>query len=457
MTSGGLPSGIGQAGLRDQLASPRLQLQVLLVLAVALGGGGVAYGLHNLIIQLTAVAILAANADRVALFFRQQSPGLIALVVATLALPVLQLIPLPAQFWQALPGRDLVQQSFALALVDPRAWSPASLDPARTLVALCGTLAPAAIIVIGSSCSREDRLLLVATVAAAAVAAFVFGAIQLSSANSWGMIYPIRPAADVLYATFANRNSAGLMFVLATALLAAMPNPAAIGWRWARLAAGALLATGVVLTQSRSSMVLLAVVAAFLLLRLACNLWRSRPTGRSASPIAIAGLSVIGVVIAAVLGVSTMTDGGRVATSLQRFQTLETDRLEMWDDGFYAAEHYWPAGSGMGTFDEVFQVHESLEYVSPRTAGRAHNDFIEIAIEGGIAALALAAMWLAWSLAVAVRESVKRSAWLPLGAGLGISCIALQSMLDYPLRNQTLLCVAAVMIVLLARQQRPTQ
>ena len=44
--------------------------------------------------------------------------------------------------------------------------------------------------------------------------------------------------------------------------------------------------------------------------------------------------------------------------------------------------------------------------------------------------------------------------WMRLGAGLGIACIAAQSVLDYPLRNQTLLCVAALLVVLLCEKRR---
>ncbi len=427
---------------------PLQQLQALLVLAVALGGGGVAYGLHNLAIQLAALAVLAANGARVAQFLRQGPRILRVLVLLTLAFPLLQLLPLPAAWWQALPGRGLVVESYALAGIDSGAWAPLSLDPARTLVAFLGLLAPAAIIAVGSALEQEDRARLVVTVALAALAVMLLGTVQLASANSAGMIYPIRHAPDVLYATFANRNSTGLLFVLALILLAALPLAQERHWLLARGAAGVLLTIGTVLTQSRSAMVLLVLAGVFVLLRLAAVAWRKqrRPI-RLVFPAALALVALGGVLAAAAL------NGGRVAESLERFDTLETDRLEMWDDAYFTAGHYWPVGSGMGTFDEVFQVHELLEYVSPRKAGRAHSDWLEIAIEGGAFALLLAAVWLGWVLLSACRRPAKDEGWLHYGAGLGLGCVALQSLLDYPLRNQTLLCVAAVLVVLLARQR----
>lgn len=423
-----------------------VQLQALVVLAVALGGGGVAYGLHNLVIQLAALAILAANGARTMQFAKHAPRLLLVLMLLTLAMPLLQLVQLPASIWQALPGRALAAESHALAGLDAQVWAPASLDPARTLVALLGLLVPATIIAVGSTLERGERNRLAVTVAAAALAAMLVGTVQLAFANSAAMIYPIRPSPDVLYATFANRNSTGLLFVLALILLAALPLQQARHWLLARGAAGVLLAIGTVLTQSRSAMVLLALAGLFALLRVVRAIWRKQ---RRPIPVVLSA-TILALVLGGVLAAAALS-GGRVAESLERFDTLETDRLEMWDDARFAAGQYWPVGSGMGTFDEVFQVHESLEYVSPRKAGRAHSDWLEIAIEGGLAALVLAAAWLGWVLLALGRRPVQGEGWLHYGAGVGLACIALQSLLDYPLRNQALLGVAAVLVVLLAR------
>ena len=121
----------------------------------------------------------------------------------------------------------------------------------------------------------------------------------------------------------------------------------------------------------------------------------------------------------------------------------------MWEDAAFAAREYWPVGSGMGTFDEVFQLHESLEYISPRRAGRAHSDVLEVVIEGGIFSALLVLGWLAWC-AAAVFRAPPFWRWTALGAGTGVLTLLLQSLLDYPLRSQTLLCMAAVLVVLLA-------
>ena len=309
----------------------------------------------------------------------------------------------------------------------------------RTLVAFCGTFAPAAIIAVGSTLRTGEALVVARTTVVAALAAVSWGAVQLASANSTGLLFPIPAKPDVLYAVFANRNSAALFFVLALLLTALIPWRRR-GWQMAAIGGAVLLALGAVLTQSRSGMALLALALGFIGMR---EIWRRGRSRRWLGLAAIAGVAVLGLAIAT-------SGAGRLGESASRLATTETDRPEMWQDALYAARYYAPLGSGMGTFDEVFQLHESLEYVSPRRAGRAHSDWLEIAIEGGVVALMLAVGWLLWCGQAALRPSTGLARWQRVTAGVGIACIALQSLLDYPLRNQTLLCVAALLVVLLA-------
>jgi len=438
--------------LSAYLRTPLIHLQFLLVVAVVLGGGGAAYGLRNLVIQLVALAILVFNSERVVQFARLAPKSLVALVVISVAIPVLQAVPVPADFWQALPGRGMVVESFSIAGLDPQRWFSASVSPMRTLVAFSGTIVPFCMIVVGCTLRAEERIALAWSVVAIAVAALLLGAIQLSSANTFGLLFDEGERATVLYTTFANRNSTAIFFVLALCLLAGMPRPGRQVILFSGIAAAALLFIGTFLTQSRTGMVLLAVPVGLLALRFIVTLFtKSNDSAKLRSAI-WGGLASAAVLAAVVVG--SATSGGRVATSIERFSDLETDRPEMWEDGIYAAGQYWPVGSGMGTADDVFQIHESLEYVSPRRAGRVHNDYIELAIEGGLVSLAMAALWLAWAAFSAFRPGSATASWMRLGAGAGVGAIALQSLMDYPLRNQTILCVVAVLVILLAGEKK---
>ena len=432
---------------------PVTHLQILLIAAIFFGGGGVAYGLRNLLIQIVALLVLALNSGLVLRFLREAPRPLMLLVIATMALPLLHAVFLPPDLWQALPGRDAAAESFAIAGLAPDRWFSLSVSPMRTVVAFCGTLAPATVIVVGHALDRESRLLLAWTVVGGSIAAFAWGAVQLSSGNTYGLLFNERTVPNVFYGTFANRNSTALFMVLSLCILFGMPVPKNRILIVAGAAAAALLATGTVLTQSRTGMVLLVIPMGLLLLRLALGL-REQSADQTRKRFSIALVLGLATLVAGAVVVSAST-GGRAADSFARFgTTMETDRPEMWEDGLYAADQYWPVGAGMGTFDDVFQMHESLEFVSPRRAGRAHNDYIELAIESGIPGLVLAALWLGWSAFMALRPGSQHNRWTRLASGAGVAAIALQSLLDYPLRNQTLLCVAAVLVVLLAKPRR---
>lgn len=428
---------------------PVTQLQGLIVLAIALGGGGVVYGYRHMVIQLAALAVLAINFANVRKFISEAPRALAALLTLTVAIPLLQVVPLPPAVWQALPGRDLVVASYEVAGIPADGWFSFSVDPLRTLTAFCATLAPATLVVVGWSLPQEQRAVLVKTLVVTALVVLALGAVQLSSANSTGLLQRIEPEADVLYGTFSNRNSTGLFFVVVAIMLAALPFGRRGPWLAASATAVAVFVLAVVLTQSRSSMALLAVLLAFVAARGGSAFLQHKRRGGSPLPGRVLGGAAVAMalVIAALTAAALSSD--RVAESFERFSQVEDDRLEMWDDGAFVAGRYWPLGAGMGTFDEVFQIDESLEYVSPAKAGRAHNDYVELAIESGAVGLLVLLAWFAW-LAIAVwRRWRDEDRWLAVAAHASLVCVALQSVLDYPLRSQALLCTAAVLVVML--------
>ncbi len=145
------------------------------------------------------------------------------------------------------------------------------------------------------------------------------------------------------------------------------------------------------------------------------------------------------------------TAPGQIGATLERFEAKDDPRRFIWDDATYSVSRYWPAGAGMGTFDEVFQLDESLENLTKRRAGRAHNDYIELAIEAGPLGLALAGAWvlLVGGLSWQARRSSQR--WTAWAGSTFLLAIALQSITDYPLRNQTMLAMAGFALLLLAR------
>lgn len=420
-------------------------LFALLAIAVIFGGGGVGAGFFNLTVQLAAIAILAFSLPALTAFLRDGPRGLVLLVFATILLPVVQLIPLPPAIWTQLPGRELVSEGLELVGAQDR-WFPLSVDTNRTTVAILALLPPLAILVLSwkmdGAVARRAAMLVVAL----GLASVLLGALQLYSGNAVGNWFPGgRP--DELYGTFANHNSTGLFLVIALTVLIGLPlgrrNPAAS--LAGRIAMGVILAVGVVLTQSRSSSTLLAAPGIFLLFRV---WWGAKAIGSGREKL----LLPILIGTAVVLGAGAMLVANqKVQQTVERFSDLSDARPEIWDDSWAGIKRYWPVGSGTGTFDEVFQVDESLEYLDRGRAGRAHNEYLEVALESGVTGLLLVGAWLAWFLRGcigALRPSVSPGR---IAAAAALACIVLQSVLDYPLRNQALLCIAALLAVLLAR------
>ncbi|OYX61958.1 MAG: hypothetical protein B7Y89_10805 [Novosphingobium sp. 32-60-15] len=428
------------------------QITILLILAALFGGGGSGFGLSNLAVQLAALTILALNYDAVHNFLAAAPRAFIALVIATLALPLLQLVPLPPAIWSALPGRQLVAEAYSFA--DGPGWSPFTVNPARTLVAFISLIAPFTILAICCSLNEQDRTRVLGLIVGLGLLNLVPGIVEVLGGDGQSLLYPANKMPGVMFGLFANRNSTGLFLVCCLILLAALPTikRSALG-TLSRLLLATLLTLGVVLTQSRSSIALLILPAGVAIIRAISAHKSSVPQKLPMTLRAIFAAGLAGVIL---LSIAPLLGETRLGTIADRFEQGDGQRSLIWEDGRFAAERYWPLGAGMGTFDEVFQVDESLEYISPRRAGRAHNDYLELAIEAGALGMALAFGWALWIIFAAWRALATPQQW-PAIAGTGILvAIALQSLLDFPLRNQTMLCIAAFALLLIIPQRKDT-
>lgn len=425
---------------------------VIFVLAALFGGGGAGYGLSNLVVQIAALIFLALNYDAVRIFFTTAPRLLIALVLATLALPLLQLIPLPPAIWPALPGRQLISEAYGFAQ-GPN-WSALTVNQARTLVAFIGLIAPFSLLAIGWSVELADRQRLIALVIGMGLLNLLPGIAEVLNGNGQSLLYPANSMPGVMFGLFANRNSTGLFLDCCLLLLVAQPAAKrVIHGIFGKLMIATLLILGVVLTQSRSSIALLVLPAGLALAKAMATRLDTSAFKPAASPRALLATGIAAVLIISLVPILGDTRLGAVA---DRFEQGDGQRSLIWEDARFSAQRYWPIGAGMGTFDEVFQVDESLEYISQRRAGRAHNDYLELAIEAGAVGLALAVCWALWIALAAWRAIATPQRW-PALAGLGIIlAIALQSLLDFPLRNQTMLCLAAFAILLVVPQRKAT-
>lgn len=431
-------------------------LGILLAVAFASGGGGSRYAIANLAVQLTALAALALRPAAGARFWRESPLLLRILIVLSLALPVAQIVPLPEALWAALPGHDLAASSFAAA--GTTGWTTWSLVPLRTALAWTALVTPLAVVMAGWTLPRHHLLSLAWLVVGFGLVTALMGLFQLNPAGDNFVLFPAREPGAVLLGTFANRNSTALFLVFCLALACLLPTPREHpAVPWLRLGAALLLAVAIILTKSRTGLVLGAIPLGLAALKGWAWLLE-RNTGRRASPRTLHPI----VLAIGALALGTSLIGGiyiaapeRITETLERFEAKDDPRRVIWEDGDFAARRYWPAGAGMGAFDEVFQIDESLENVTLRTAGRAHNDYLELAIEAGLPGVTLAGLWIALCIFMAIKARHAQIAWAGWAGGTFLLAIALQSVTDYPLRNQTILAFAGLALLLLARAARP--
>ena len=100
---------------------------------------------------------------------------------------------------------------------------------------------------------------------------------------------------------------------------------------------------------------------------------------------------------------------------------------------------HWPWGSGLGSFVDLYPRYDTSEHVSPFFTNHAHNDFLELLLEGGIYFAVLFVFYLAVLLLNIPDTPLKRAALLAILALLA------HSLVDYPLRTLGLATIFAVL------------
>lgn len=428
---------------------------VFLAALLALGGGGSPAPLAELACQLLAAIALGlwlvnSPGKRPAL-----PKGLIALTALAVIVPLIQLVPLPPALWQALPGRESMTAALELAGASEH-WRALSVSPYRTLASVLALGPPLVMLWFAALASERELRLLVVAVAIMTMLAVVVGAGQLAQGSGGWLDFYATGEVGVLHGFNANRNTA------ADVLLIGIPALATVWSQWpsgqtrtvsiAFGGAAALLMLGVFLTGSRTGIAMIAIALGF-----AVAILRTK-SGASASPqrFGAKGWALLGGAgLVAVATVWWWREIPAFARVLARFDFSGEFRPELWRDAWFAAGQYWPVGSGLGTFHPAMLPAERLEVVDPLLPNRAHNELLEVAIEGG---LPLLACWAAIAAIVLVRlhRALVQPGHLPrpyiLFSTATIAIAALHSLVDYPLRSMAMAGLVAMSagIVLLA-------
>lgn len=418
-----------------------------LILVMLIGGGVTAFNILFLLqllvsCSLLTVLILRERPVRLAAAIGWQERSIFACIFL---LPLLQLVPLPPALWQLLPMSELnlaIRSEFGLQ----DSWYPVSSAPYDTAVSVFAIFMLAIVSAAVLRLSHRGQRLILQIIVAVAFVSVPVGAVQIASA---GRIFDFHQSnyGTLMIGFLANRNHAGLFLAGAIPLYAHLLYTSPLinlNQRHTAMIFGALiLMAGIVGTGSRAGLILGCIgcmypIAQTLLSgRLGTVTWKAKSLLACIPLIALVALSM----------------SPKFWVLLGRFQGVTDDlRWTIWQTSWRATERYWPIGSGFGTFTSAYNLNEPIENLAPEYINNAHNDFLELAIEGGIFAVSLTVITLAliiWRTIQVVSDEFKLGVSSQRIAALGFPWFAiLHSAVDYPMRRMAIVVPVVVLLVI---------
>lgn len=429
--------------LRDWLKNSLAMIFV--VMAVLLGGAsGVRAGVAaNAALQIFSLGIIlyCAWSGRKSSWPAEARP-LVWLALILLLLALLSVIPLPAGLWQQLPGRE--RAAAGLALIGMAGQSlPHSLSAQSTLASLPWLLPPFAAFLLVLRSSAQARKLLMGGILAVAILSVALGVAQLVSGphalRPYAITNPGRPVGF-----FANANHFG------TLLLCALPFCGYIAARAVQrrsktkkasgtalsVTIGVFLVIGVVVLRSVAGYGLLLVTAAatFLIYRRAAF---GRLTPLWMAAVGALFLLFVGLAYAGPLQEQALT--GKLSDQRTSRKVMAATTVEAIKDTF-------PAGTGLGSFPRVYRTYEDLTAIGSELVNHAHNDYLEFALELGLAGPILILAFLLWwgRRTIGVWRSNFEGADLGRAGSVVVLVVVLHSIVDYPIRTSAIAVLVAV-------------
>ena len=398
---------------------------------------------------------------------RHGLPRMLIAALCSIAVAVaVQLVPLSKDTIAAISPQALAihQQRNLLAATGAAHAYTLTIDQQQTTLALA-FLTAFSLLLIGSVrlLTRETASRLAAIVAAVGMAVAIIGLIQRTTFN--GKIYgwwPMRQGGTP-FGPFINRNhfagwmlmalplTIGLLGRLISRGLATVPNSRRARLMWfttTDASKAALVAFGVLLmsmalamTLSRSGIAAMAGALGF-----AALLMARRPG--SDSQRVFVPLYLVTVLAVAVFWVGL----DRIAARFSAPGLIDSaGRRAIWSAAARMVDDFWFSGTGLNTFGVA-----SLYYETPFSGlhvREAHNDYLQVAAEGGVLVGVPIIVAIAALLAgIRRRLGVDQGSiwWVRIGAVTGLLAIAGQSLVEFSLQIPanaalfTVLCAIAL-------------
>ena len=424
---------------------PSILLAVLFCVLFAAGGSSRADAPGQIVVQSASVlAIILAALRGPEIPFLSAKPIWLILSSAVV-LGIVQLVPLPPSVWQALPGRTPFMQA-AEVIGQPQPWRPISLVPGATVNAIASLLAPFAALMLITRMKQAERAVLPAAVLSLVTATMVIGIIQFSG------LHLTTSVADnglgEVSGFVANRNHFALLMAIGCVIAPcwAFSHRRRKDWR-GLLALGLtlLFILSILASGSRAGLVIgvLGLIAGLTIARQGIRHSVSRYP-RWAFPAVIAAFLIL------VAGFALTSFASDRAISINRLLAMDPSqdmRTQAFPYVVSMAKTYFPVGSGLGSFDPVYKVHEPLNLLTENYLNHAHNDILEIITDGGLPGALIfsgAMLWWFKSTFFSSKSTVEsRNAQTKVGSAM-IFLTVVASIADYPARTPILMVILVV-------------
>ncbi|CAH2406433.1 O-antigen ligase family protein [Mesorhizobium escarrei] len=379
-------------------------------------GGGTASGLYtDTLIEIVAIISAAFVFSQT---FDQTIPrSVLWLLILAVALVIFQVVPLPAAVFNGLRPELLLGDPW---LAGESGFRFVSVGVGRTIECLLYLVASAAFFLSVLRLRTEQVHALLPFFFMGVICNGLAGAIQYSLSADIAIegLLPFTINAGL----FANQNHfSALLFVT-------IPFIVYYGLFRGHLLSGSLgLITLLLLLLAAGSRAGVLIGLAITVLSVVFLSARSRISGWSILAIFI-GLSAYTV------GAWTKIDADAIDPAFGRGEFARTTVEGIQDN--------LATGVGFGSFQKAYQIYENEEMIFKKYVNHAHNDYLEIAFEGGIPAIILMVLYF---VVLFVALSRIRRDPLQKAAFLSVSFLLIHSLVDYPLRTEALAMTFAFM------------
>lgn len=400
----------------------------------------------------------------------------LAIAFALLVLMILQLTPLPPFVWTEIPGRKIFAEIADLAGIS-QPWRPITLSPSRTLNSLFSLAVPITAMMLYLNLDQHRAKQVISIIIVLAAISALWAILQLAGSSRGPLyLYSVTNSGDAV-GLFANRNHQAVLLAAAIVMLGwyAVSSPPAERFSalklYSSIAMIFVLVPLIFITGSRAGLVLMvpALIAAMTLFYFGPYMVENPSIVKKGKKKKYFGLSLRKIIVAISMGVVMLMG----VLSIYFSRSLAFDRL--FGDGEISELRaqvlptlvqmlidYAPWGTGFGSFEHVYKIHEPQELLKPTYLNQAHNDWLQFPIEGGVAAILIGIVSMAWAASQLVKLAQK---WNMSRYTKHIALMAIVVMLiflggsvgDYPLRSPSLITTFALMACIFSDAVRAVQ